>query len=67
VESYASLLDGFPASQAKVARYVGRDAIIGDKLLADAREQALNGYARMDQNVKRISALQPYRVSGAAR
>jgi hypothetical protein len=62
VESYASLLDAFPSSQAKLAPYVDAALLIDEKLIRDARRQALDAYAGTDQNVRRVSTLQSYRV-----
>jgi hypothetical protein len=62
VESYASLLESYPASQAKLAPYVRPELLIGEKLLSEARQQALDAYAGEDQNVRRVTAIQSYRL-----
>jgi hypothetical protein len=66
VESYSTLLESFPASQAKVAAYIEPKLLIDEKLLGNARQRALDAYADTDQTIKRVSTLQAYRV-GAGR
>ena len=65
VESYASLLESFPATQAKLAPYVEPALLIDEKLVGNARQQALDAYAGADQNIKRVGTLQAYRVGRA--
>lgn len=66
VESYSTLLESFPASQAKVAPFLEPALLIDEKLLKNARQRALDAYADRDQTIKRVSTLQAYRV-GAGR
>ena len=65
VESYASLLESFPESQAKLAPHVDRALLVDAALVAKARQHALDSHASFDQNVKRISSLKAYRVGDA--
>jgi hypothetical protein len=66
VESYSTLLESFPTSQAKVAPFLEPSLLIDEKLLRNARQRALDSYADTDQSIKRVSTLQAYRV-GAGR
>ena len=65
VESYASLLESLPESQAKLAPYVDGALLLDATLIANARRHALDAHASFDQNVKRISSLKAYRVGDA--
>lgn len=66
VESYSSQLESLPASQSKLAPYVDRTVLIDDKLLQNARDEALDAYARSEEHIRRVATLQGYRV-GATR
>ena len=65
VDSYATLLDSFSASQARLAPYLAHTGPIDEKLLKEARQQALDGLAVADQNTKRVGTLNDYRVNAA--
>ncbi|MGZ5260996.1 MAG: hypothetical protein ACXWC0_25540, partial [Burkholderiales bacterium] len=65
VESYSTLLESFPASQARLAPYVAPTLLIDPKLMKDARQQALDAYAGADQNIKRVVNIGGPRDSGA--
>ncbi|MDB5924337.1 MAG: hypothetical protein JWN13_3273 [Betaproteobacteria bacterium] len=65
VESYATLLESFPASQARLAPYVAPTLLIDPKLMKDARQQALDAFEGADQNIKRVANIGGSRGSGA--
>lgn len=60
VESYGTLLESFPASQARLASYLPPASLIEDDLLRQARQHALDVYTRVDQNTKRVSTIKAY-------
>ena len=60
-ESYASLLDKFPASQARITPHVDAGLLIDQKTVQAAREAALAAYASAEQNVKQVTNLETYR------
>ncbi len=62
VESYASLLPTLAVSQAKIAPFVESSALIDDRLIADARRQALDAHAAAEQNIGRVTSLDAYRM-----
>jgi hypothetical protein len=63
VESYATLLDSLSTSQARLAPYLAHTRPVDEKLLKEARQQALDGFALADQNTKRVGTLNDYRVN----
>ena len=56
-ESYTSLLDALPGSQAKVAPYVDASRLVDAPAVKAARERALDGLARTEENVRRVTKL----------
>ena len=61
VESYASLLQSLPRSQATVAPFAEPGLVIDERLIRDARQSALDAYAATDQNIRRVTNLDAYR------
>jgi hypothetical protein len=61
VESYASLLQSLSASQVRMAPFVGEGVLIDDRLVADARQRALDAHAATDQNIRQVTSLDAYR------
>ena len=66
VESYATLLDSFPASQARLAPFVPPSLLIEPGLISDARQQALDAYKSTDQNIKKVVDISAYRDAAAS-
>ena len=63
VESYATLLDSFSDSQSRLVRYEAKMRAVDEKLLKEARQQALETFAAAEQNTKRVGTLKDYRVN----
>lgn len=61
VDSYTSLVEKFAASQSKIAPFVEPAVLIDEKTVKDARQAALDAFARADENTKRVTQLESYR------
>jgi hypothetical protein len=62
-ESYTSLLDTFPAAQAKIAPYAKPAWLIDEQIIKEARENALYALAHADENMKQTTRLEAYRAA----
>lgn len=60
-ESYASLLESLPGAQAKLAPHVDAAWLVDEKIVKDARTQALDALARTDENIRKVTQLDAYR------
>jgi len=60
-ESYASLLESLPGAQTKLAPHVNAAWLLDEKLVRDARAQALDALARTDENIRKVTQLDGYR------
>lgn len=64
VESYAALLEGFPASQLSVAARIEPVLLIEEKTVTEARAQVLDAFARAEKDITRLTRLESYRTAG---
>ena len=64
VESYAVLVESFPASQLKVAARIEPVLLIEEKTVTTAREQVLGVFARAEKDITRLTRLESYRTEG---
>jgi hypothetical protein len=65
-ESYAALLESLPASQMKIAPFGEAAVLLDPKAVKAAQTGALDALARTDENIRRVSRLEPYRGETAA-
>ena len=56
-ESCASLLQTLPASQAKIAPFVGTETLVDAETIAKARKSTLDAFAAADQNIQKAANL----------
>ena len=56
-ESYGPLVESLPKSQARIAPYIHGALLLDDKTVRDARQRALDGLARTEENVKKVARL----------
>ena len=57
VESYRSLLQTLPASQARIAQFVEAAALVDEQTIAAARKRALDDFAATDENIRQTASL----------
>ena len=57
VDSYRSLLQTLPASQARIAQFVEAAALVDDQTIAAARKRALDDFAATDENIRQTASL----------
>jgi hypothetical protein len=57
VESYASLLQTFPASQLKIAPFVEHESLIDDQTIDRARKRTLDEFAGTEQDIRQAANL----------
>jgi hypothetical protein len=61
VESYATLMSGLSASQAKIAPFVDASVLIDERVIDQARKRALDAYGATEQNARQTANLAAYR------
>jgi hypothetical protein len=61
VESYATILESLPQSEARIAPFVESVPRIDPTLVAKARRHALDALGAADQNIRQVANLDAYR------